>query len=220
MAAHYDATAGAGADADVRDAALEAALLRGYYVESGAFDGLFQSNSRILDEYACWAGLLIEPSRKFHALAGNRPAAAAVRGALVPPELDNTTIPSGIDDSPTNSAGHDVGTGLTDAVPARTLASFLAAAGMADHRGVTLWSLDVEGLELGAIRGMGPYRPAFVLVEVTFTTQDDPDHRAHVYDALAARGYVLHAHMGPPIDRPPMIQDSLFRYVGPPGPVG
>jgi hypothetical protein len=45
----------------------------GYFVEAGAGDGLWISNTLLLEKEFGWTGLLIEPTRAFEALKRNRP---------------------------------------------------------------------------------------------------------------------------------------------------
>jgi hypothetical protein len=55
----------------------------GFFVEFGAGDGSFHSNTKFFETQLCWTGLCIEPSRHiFNRLVKNRPKCIAVHGSL------------------------------------------------------------------------------------------------------------------------------------------
>uniref|UniRef100_A0A7S0RCF0 Methyltransferase FkbM domain-containing protein n=1 Tax=Pyramimonas obovata TaxID=1411642 RepID=A0A7S0RCF0_9CHLO len=54
----------------------------GVFVEFGAGDGLFMSNSHPYEEELCWSGLCIEPTTEFEKLQRNRPKCAKVKSAI------------------------------------------------------------------------------------------------------------------------------------------
>jgi len=59
------------------------AAQRGYFVESGAFDGVTESNCKFLEESLGWQGINVEPvPHLFHLLSSNRPRSKNVNCAL------------------------------------------------------------------------------------------------------------------------------------------
>ena len=66
---------------------LVSQLLRGkafgFFVEFGAGDGVFHSNSLFFEKHLCWTGLCVEPSKYiFEKLVENRPRCTRVWGAI------------------------------------------------------------------------------------------------------------------------------------------
>ena len=54
----------------------------GYFVEAGGADGLFLSNTLLLEREFGWTGLLVEPTSAFEALKRNRPNCACDNACL------------------------------------------------------------------------------------------------------------------------------------------
>jgi FkbM family methyltransferase len=175
---------------------------RGFFVEAGANDGVAQSNTLYLERYRSWKGLLIEPVPELMLKCrSNRPTAIVEQCALV-----NSDFPEGaIEMEFCNLMSVVRGSGgifasdeahiaagrqylkpgevpYTVKVPARTLTSVLDAHGI---RRVDLLSLDVEGYEGDALRGINFERhaPRYILVEA--------NNVADVEDALGNRYELL-----------------------------
>jgi FkbM family methyltransferase len=150
----------------------------GYFVEVGAVDGFFESNTYFLERFRGWSGLLIEPSpTMFARIARNRPNAAAVNCALVSFDYGSPTVTltdahafSGIFTADTAesearlTAARQFGDPRAVDVPARTLQSILDELGV---RCVDFFSLDVEGYEDQVLRGLDftRVRPRYILAE-------------------------------------------------------
>jgi FkbM family methyltransferase len=151
----------------------------GFFVEAGAVDGFFESNTYYLERFRGWSGILIEPSpTMFARIAVNRPQAQAFNCALVSFDYDRPTIPftdahalSGIfGEAPGEeiearlASVHASGQARLLAVSARTLQSILVEAGV---QKVDLLSLDVEGYESLVLKGLDfdVFRPRYLLVE-------------------------------------------------------
>jgi hypothetical protein len=62
----------------------------GYFLEIGAGDGLWISNTLVLERELGWTGLLVEPSGAFHRLVGNRPGAICVDCCIAAEEREVT----------------------------------------------------------------------------------------------------------------------------------
>lgn len=184
----------------------------GYFVEAGANDGLRQSNTLLLERSLGWRGLLVEPSpAAFEQLQENRPSCDLVNAALVASSDDGQTLLGAF------SEGQLTGTVVDDllhrapdvpksivqrihlrvrrlfgikpvvtliSVPTTTLSSELMKRGRTK---VDFLSLDVEGYELEALRGidLATIRPSLLAVEVR-------DSEAwELLNLLTLAGYVL-----------------------------
>lgn len=183
----------------------------GVFVEAGANDGYAQSNTYYLERVLGWSGLLIEP---FPHLAGDcrriRSRSICVEAAIVGPEqagetvrLEYAHLMSLVADSViggTTASEHlELGRRLTRSMPGhidvigRTLSSVFDQVGITE---VDLLSLDVEGFEANALRGLDllRYRPLWILVEA-----NDPE----AVDGLLQPLYQLHST--------PSERDRLYR---------
>ncbi len=136
-----------------------------YYLEVGANDGLERSNTRYLEQYLGWTGILIEPiPHRFVECARNRPESRCIHGALVSFEYGQPTVAITYRDvmtvSETSPDPHaaiaeartpnEFLWGTTFHAPARTLDAVLAEAG---YPRVDICSIDVEGAELDLLAG-------------------------------------------------------------------
>ena len=173
----------------------------GIYVESGALDGSLFSNTRIFDDLRCWDGILIEPSVMQEEHRVNRPSAKSVRAALVSADYRDAYINGSFSGSATGATGSGM-----ERVRARTLADILREFHV---REVDLWSLDVEGFELEALRGVdwATTRITYILVEVWHERTDTT-----LFDFLFNRSYVVEEDMSQwPKHDPREHRDYLFR---------
>jgi FkbM family methyltransferase len=190
---------------------LDAAIDRdgGFFVEAGANDGFTQSNTYWLERFRGWRGILIEPMPTYYEECRiERPYATIVHAALVPADFDRTTVRMQFGDlmSSVHGAHGDaaaerewVAPGLVLGwrdpyeanVPARTLSSILD-----EYRApeVDLLSLDVEGFEAQALRGLdfNRHAPRWIVVEA----HDIEGGRAAVEEVLGDR-YTLEAQVSP-----------------------
>jgi FkbM family methyltransferase len=157
----------------------------GVFVEAGANDGIEQSNTYYLEKFRGWIGLLIEPEPTLAAACQRNRRARVAQAALVATEQPGATVElhfAGLMSTLDGALGgaeatvRHVQIGLKVQpeiagtrrvrVPARTLSALLDEAGMV--RPVDLLSLDVEGAEPEALRGIDYSRhaPRFICVEV------------------------------------------------------
>lgn len=177
----------------------------GFFVEAGGNDGLSQSNTAYFERYLGWRGLLIEPIPSLAARCReNRPRSKVEQCALVPfgnpereVELHYCNLMSlvvGARGSAEADAAHlELGKTFLAAgdepyvvrAPARTLSDVLDQHHV---KRIDLLSLDVEGYEPQALRGLDleRHRPQWVLVEA-----NDPAAVA----ALLASHYELKAEL-------------------------
>jgi FkbM family methyltransferase len=158
-------------------------LDRGFFIEAGANDGFAQSNTYYLERFRKWTGLLVEPVPAQAAECRKNRRARVVEAALVAEEIPGATVEI-------HFAGlMSVGTGVlgdTEATcshvsaglraqqlvatfvvhaPARTLSGLIDE--MDVSREIDLLSLDIEGAEPDALRGLDLRRhaPRFICVE-------------------------------------------------------
>lgn len=142
----------------------------GVFVEAGAVDGFFESNTYELERFHGWRGLLVEPVPEMCArIASTRPRAIAVNCALVSDPAARpfvevaaahafSRVIDGAAPDPEAPAGPLV------RVPTRSLSALLDEHGLGR---IDLLSLDVEGYEIEVLRGLDltRHKPRFMVVE-------------------------------------------------------
>jgi FkbM family methyltransferase len=193
------------------DRKLDGAINRdgGFFVEAGAADGFTQSNTYWLERFRGWRGILVEPMPTFVAECRvERPDAIVVHAALVPADYDGDTVRMAFGDlmSSVHGSRGDAATerewlqaglrlGWRDPyemdVPARTLSSILDDHGAPE---VDLLSLDVEGFEPQALRGLDLDRhaPRWIVVEAHHVEKG-----RSAIEAILGDRYVLEAQISP-----------------------
>lgn len=156
----------------------------GVFVEAGANDGVRQSNTYYFEKVRGWSGLLIEPVPELAAECRRNRRATVLEAALVDREESGATVElhvAGLMSTVTGALGDeratarhveaaravqpDVSGSRRLRVPARTLSSLIDEAHLTGR--VDLLSLDVEGAELAALRGIdfARHAPRFICVE-------------------------------------------------------
>ena len=196
---------------------LNMKLSHGYYMETGAWKGEKMSHSWLFESHLCWTGILVEPSQAYFECKAHRPESAVYHAGLVNIASNGTFIPSGIDSEPTNSAPADANAILSikpnaDLVPAYSLETILRWEGVAEIGGVDFWTLDVEGLELQVLSGLGKFRPRIIIMEIWDTK--DSLNKINVLNFMMNAGYEEGVPISEKAKGPPMIQDFLFVYKG------
>lgn len=140
----------------------------GFYIEAGALDGIFQSNTLLLEQHG-WKGLLIEPNPAVQAqLKHNRPQAIIEECALVAADYTEKLIKGNF---ASNNIYEAAGQGCTEdhnksiEVPATTLTKLLEKHNIEK---IDFLSIDVEGYEIEALLGLDFQRfaPTYLLFEV------------------------------------------------------
>jgi FkbM family methyltransferase len=172
----------------------------GVFVEAGAFDGHFQSNTYWFERFRDWSGVLIEPVPQLAAHARRERARAKVfEFALVAPNFPEARVrmrfggtmsillsdPRLMDGA---LAHAEEGAAIAEVrsyeldVPTSTLSAVLDQSGVGS---VDLLSLDVEGHELEVLQGLDLERhtPRFILVEIL----DEQAAKAPIYELLEPR---------------------------------
>lgn len=160
----------------------------GFFVEAGANDGYNQSNTYYFERFKGWSGVLVEPIPElFRECVVERPRSQVFNCALVPAGYAEATVrmrygglmslvEGALGSSKADEAHVRAGTQLgwdrnyEVSVPARTLSSVLDEVGVPD---VDLLSLDVEGYEAQALRGLDLDRhsPRYMLIEILDKTR-------------------------------------------------
>jgi len=156
----------------------------GVFIEAGANDGVRQSNTYYFEKIRGWTGLLVEPVPELAAeCRKNRRASVVREAALVEREVAGATVElhvAGLMSTVAGALGDGAATaehvaagravqGLAETrtirVPARTLSALIDEAGLVGE--IDLLSLDVEGAEEAALRGLDLRRhtPRFICVE-------------------------------------------------------
>ena len=188
------------------DSKLDAIIARerGFFVEAGAHDGFTQSNTYYLERFRGWRGVLVEPIPEQAAEARlSRPGATVVQCALTSPADagcrvrmsfgDLMSIVIGAKDRNWTSNGTMLGwyDPYEIEVEARTLSSVLDEVQAPE---IDLLSLDIEGCEAAALRGLDLDRhaPRYILVEIHDRVEDRPS----IDQALGDR-YVAHGWLSP-----------------------
>lgn len=174
-------------------------IQNGFFVEAGALDGLFMSNTKTLEDLG-WNGLLIEPSKKAVDLCKKNRKCLVERCALVSKEYTKDTVMGdfvldgeygiGAWSSITRHAYGQLAdktfNSFTTEVPATTLEKLLDKY---DLKKVDLLSLDVEGYELEVLKGIdfNKVKITFILIEVNLRDYnlEDIDELLQGYERIA-----------------------------------
>ena len=163
----------------------------GFFIELGANDGLFQSNTAFFEKEMEWHGILIEPSLKgYKQCKINRPNSICLNYACVSNDYKDDYIYGDFEDN--NAMGSIAGNRLNRKnivkVKAITLEKILN-----DHcdTNIDFLSLDTEGYELEILKGLNlnKYRPKFILIEVYTKDYDN------IVNFLNLHNYKLHCNL-------------------------
>ena len=140
----------------------------GFFIELGANDGLFQSNTAFFEKELNWTGILIEPSFKgYEKCKKNRPKSISLNYACVSNDFKEDYI---LGDFNTNDpmgsiVGKRNGSKNIVKVKAITLERILQ-----DYSNpkIDFLSLDTEGYELEILKGLNleKNRPKYMLIEI------------------------------------------------------
>jgi FkbM family methyltransferase len=168
----------------------------GFFIEAGANDGIKQSNTLYFEKYRDWQGLLIEPIPELaQKCEKNRRNSIVENAALVPfgyPQqeielryCDLMSQVKGAMKSNTEELEHirrgcevqNVESRMIVS-PARTLGSIIEQYAI---KHIDLLSLDVEGYELQALKGLDldRHKPRFMLVEARYREEIDAHLEQH-----------------------------------------
>jgi FkbM family methyltransferase len=161
-------------------------IRNGTFIEVGAFDGIVQSNTKLLEEAYGWTGILVEPSPILQKrLVRNRPHSKCFQCALGSFEQDNTYVYGNFDGSLMSSVdGSRLHKPANQRVLVRSLQSILDEVNLYH---INFFSLDVEGYELNVLKGIDFERTTFdyLLIEVYAKFYHQ------IVELLKLKGYVM-----------------------------
>ncbi len=173
-----------------------------YFVEVGVIDGIRFSNTLALEQRG-WRGLCVEAHPGFiERVRKHRPGSQVIHAAVsdqnggsltfyADPRGDLSTLTVRSDDEMKKRFGHWFQGFEKVEVPARTLNDILQEAQA--PRGFELLSIDIEGGESAALRGLDleQWQPRLILLEA-----DDPKQRDFYESYLGEAGYHLARMVG------------------------
>lgn len=158
----------------------------GFFIEAGAHDGVLQSNTKQLEEYQDWAGILVEPSAVLYPnLLNNRPKSHCFCCALGAFSEDNTYIWGDFNGSLMASVnGVRLSRQPKEKVLVRSLQSIIDEVGVYH---INFLSLDTEGYEYNILQGIDFNKTIFdyMLIEIYITEYDA------IVSFLESKGYDL-----------------------------
>jgi FkbM family methyltransferase len=141
-------------------------MKNGYYIEIGAYNGIYQSNTKCLEDDYNWNGILIEPSpRVFIELEKNRPNNVNINKALVSKDYIQSTIYGFFDDGPMSSIYQRTeGNKNLISIEACTMNNILEQLNIIK---IDLLSIDT-GYDFEILQGFDliKYKPTFIVIEL------------------------------------------------------
>jgi FkbM family methyltransferase len=167
-------------------------LQNGFYVEFGAFDGLTDSNTLLLEKYYNWQGILAEPSKEFFPkLEFNRGNNSLDNRAVfsktgVQILFNETTLPSlSTIDLFSMSDGWDRSSGIKYYIETISLQDLLIQNNA--PRRINYLSIDTEGSEYEILNAFNfeSYEIDIITVEHNFN-----ESRIKIYKLLTSNGYI------------------------------
>jgi FkbM family methyltransferase len=174
-------------------------IKNGFYIEAGANNGIWQSNTLMLQNIG-WKGILIEPNfYMFQSCVSNRPFNYYFNCALVDSDYKEETIDgffnkTDYENSLCGQISHDLNTHCCPErwtkekpipVKAMTLETILKNLNL--NKKIDFLSLDVEGYEINALNGLNlrVNRPKYVLLE----SSSDEKRRKELYEYMIKFNY-------------------------------
>ena len=162
----------------------------GFFIELGANNGLFQSNTAFFEKEMEWTGILIEPSLiGYEQCKINRPNSVCLNCACVSNDYKDEYIKGDFTNNHPMGSVNGVRRGSKNLVKVKavTLEKILNA-----HRptNIDFLSLDTEGYELEILKGLNldKYRPKYMLIEIYTTAYDD------IVNFLNLHNFKLHSN--------------------------
>jgi FkbM family methyltransferase len=162
----------------------------GFFIELGANDGLFQSNTAFFEKEHEWTGILIEPSLKgFELCKKNRINSICLNYACVSDNFkDEYVFGDFLENHPMGSIeGKRLQNKTQIKVKAITLEKIL---NKYNCKNIDFLSLDTEGYELEILKGLNlnKHRPKYMLIEIY------PNQYNDIMNYLTSNNYKLHSN--------------------------
>ena len=167
---------------------------KGFFIELGAYDGLFQSNTAFFEKSREWTGILIEPSLEgYNKCIINRPGSTCFNYACVSNDYKNDFVYG--DFSIINPLSSINGTRKksNNLIKVNSISlEVLLDNYYIEHNynNIDFLSLDTEGYEFNILKGLNlnKYRPNYILVEIYNFDYDN------IYNYLIHHKYKLHSN--------------------------
>lgn len=163
---------------------------RGFFIELGANDGLFQSNTASLEKKMEWSGILIEPSLKgYNECIKNRPNSICLNYACVSNDFKNDYIIGDFEDNNPMASINGWRSKQTNMVEVKAITLEKILDEHCDTN-IDFLSLDTEGYELEILKGLNliKYRPNYMLIEIYVNQYND------IVNYLKLNNYTLHSN--------------------------
>lgn len=146
----------------------------GVFIEAGGFDGVFQSNTYVLEKYYNWSGIIVEPAFNQYVQCKKNRNVNIYNVALVPFDYNKDTICGDFEDGSPFSSINGVRSSSKQLIEVKavTLQSILNQLNITK---VDFFSLDVEGYELSVLKGIDfeKIKFEFILIEFNPTKIDE-----------------------------------------------
>lgn len=157
---------------------------RGFYVDVGANDGVFVSNTCALYRQG-WRGICVEPNPQAYALLKRRRPEDVCLNVAVGDSVGSVELSWNGDITEGSAVRTGPAAGYSCQVELTTLARLLVAHGASAE--IDLLTIDVEGMEYHVLQGMDwtVHRPRLVIIE--YNSEGQVNHDA--FDLLLQRGY-------------------------------
>ena len=190
----------------------------GFYMEIGAGNGLWISNTLVLEKHFGWTGILVEPTGNYTELVKNRPESICVNAVIASKHKEVTLCEifdrgqAEISDDAKNNSLLSTVEDTTDPVDESKLSSHWGEFKKATKRSavplveilrehnapnvIDYFSLDVEGFEYEILK-------EFPFDEYSFTCLGIERPKQELHELLTARGYETSAKLG---------EDVMYTY--------
>ena len=161
---------------------------QGFFIECGAYDGIYQSNTFLYEKNLNWGGVLIESSKnRFIECESNRLNSKVYNYCLTTPEKSESIIYGDFNGGLMSSVG-GIRTNSNDLIPVetKTLTQILDEYNsMYEIKNIDFFSLDVEGYEYEVLLGLDlkKWRPNFILIEIMDINKEN------IFNYLNNNGY-------------------------------